>query len=143
MDHGTELVRSVARSLVVYLKRTGGQSQFSVLVEADPPPGSALRAVTDAITADPGADHSVGKLASRANLSTRQFQSELGMTPARYVEWVRIDIACAAMESGRSVTETARMGGFGSTETLRRVFLSHLGISPKAYRDGFRTAARS
>lgn len=146
MDYGTELVRSVARSLVVYLKRAGGQSQFSVLVEADPPSGSALRAVTDAITADPGADHSLSRLASRANLSTRQltrqFQSELGMTPARYVEWVRIDIARAALESGRSVTETARMAGFGSTETLRRVFLSHLGVSPKAYRDGFRTAAR-
>jgi len=146
LDYGAELVRQVARSLVVYLKRAGGQSQFSVLVEADPPPESPLRAVTDAIAADPAADHSVGKLAARAALSTRQltrlFQSELGMTPARYVEWVRIDLARTALESGRTVTETARIAGFGSTETLRRVFLSHLGISPRAYRDRFRTAAR-
>ncbi len=145
MDYGPELVRDVARSLVVYLKRAGGQSQFSVLVEADPPPESALRAVTEAVTADPGGDHSVTKLAGRASLSTRQlsrlFQSELGMTPARYVELVRIDFARAALDAGRTVAETAPMAGFGSTETLRRVFLNHIGISPKAYRDRFRTAA--
>ena len=144
MDYGTELVRDVARWLVVYLKRAGGQSQFSVLVEADPPPGSPLRTVTDAIAADPAHDHSVKKLAALASLSTRQltrlFQSELGMTPARYVELVRIDFARNALEAGRSVTETAGMAGFGSIETLRRVFVNHLGISPKAYRDRFRTA---
>jgi transcriptional regulator GlxA family with amidase domain len=144
MDYGTELVRDVARWLVVYLKRAGGQSQFSVLLEADPPPQSPLRPVTDAIAADPGADYSVKKLAALASLSTRQltrlFQSELGMTPARYVELVRIDFARNALESGRSVTETAGMAGFVSIETLRRVFVNHLGISPKAYRDRFRTA---
>lgn len=144
MDYGTELVRDVARWLVVYLKRAGGQSQFSVLVEADPPAGSPLRTVTDAIAANPALDHSVSKLAAKASLSTRQltrlFQSELGMTPARYVELVRIDFARAGLEAGRTVTETAHLAGFGSIETLRRVFVNHLGISPKAYRDRFRTA---
>ncbi|MGZ4584953.1 MAG: GlxA family transcriptional regulator [Mycobacterium sp.] len=142
-DYGTELVRHVARWLVVYLKRAGGQSQFSVLVEADPPPQSPLRAVIDAVAANPAANHSVTSLAARASLSTRQltrlFQSELGMSPARYVELVRIDFARGALESGRSVTETAGMAGFGSIETLRRVFVNHLGISPKTYRDRFRT----
>jgi transcriptional regulator GlxA family with amidase domain len=144
MDYGTELVREVARWLVVYLKRAGGQSQFSVLVEADPPPQSPLRAATDAVADDPAANHSVKSLAVRASLSTRQltrlFQSELGMSPARYVELVRIDCARGALESGRSVAETAGVAGFGSSETLRRVFVNHLGISPKAYRDRFRTA---
>jgi transcriptional regulator GlxA family with amidase domain len=144
-DYGTALVRDVARSLVVYLKRAGGQSQFSVLVEADPPPQSALRVVTDAITADPGADHSVKKLAALAALSTRQltrlFQAELGTTPARYVETIRVDLARAALDAGHSVAESARRAGFGSPETLRRVFISHLGLSPKAYRDRFRTTA--
>jgi transcriptional regulator GlxA family with amidase domain len=144
MDYGTELVRNVARWLVVYLKRAGGQSQFSVLVEADPPPRSPLRAATDAVAADPAANHSVKTLAARASLSTRQltrlFQSELGMSPARYVELVRIDCARGALESGRTVAETAGVAGFGSSETLRRVFVNHLGISPKAYRDRFRTA---
>ncbi len=144
-DYGTETAREVARTLVVYLKRAGGQSQFSVLVETDPPSGSALRRVLDSIAAEPGADHSVKTLAAQASLSTRQltrlFRSELGVTPARYVESVRIDIARAALDAGHSVGDTARLAGFGSTETLRRVFANHLGISPKAYRDRFRTAA--
>ncbi|OBI53322.1 GlxA family transcriptional regulator [Mycobacterium sp. E796] len=146
MDHGTELVRDVARWLVVYLKRAGGQSQFSTLVEAEPPPQSPLRKVTEAIAADPASDHSVKTLAAQASLSTRQltrlFQSELGTTPARYVEMVRIDAARAALDAGRGVADTARIAGFGSAETLRRVFVDHLGVSPKAYRDRFRTASR-
>jgi len=146
MDHGTELVRSVARWLVVYLKRAGGQSQFSVLVEPALPPQSPLRKVTDTISATPAADHSVTTLATRASLSARQltrlFQSELGTTPARYVEMVRIDAARAALDAGRSVGDTARMAGFGSPESLRRVFVDHLGVSPKAYRERFRTASR-
>lgn len=146
LDYGTELVRAVARWLVVYLKRAGGQSQFSVLVEADPPPQSPLRKVTEAISADPAANHSVKTLAARASLSTRQltrlFQSELGTTPARYVEMVRIDAARAALDAGRTVADTARMAGFGSTESLRRVFVDNLGVSPKAYRERFRTATR-
>jgi transcriptional regulator GlxA family with amidase domain len=144
LDYGPELVREVARALVVYLKRAGGQSQFSVLVEADPPPDSPLKAATDAIAADPAADHSVKKLAVRASLSTRQltrlFQSELGMTPGRYVELVRVDFARAAIEGGRTVTEAAQLAGFGSTESMRRAFLNHLGITPKTYRERFRTA---
>jgi transcriptional regulator GlxA family with amidase domain len=146
MDYGTELVRAVARWLVVYLKRAGGQSQFSVLVETEPPPQSPLRKLTAAISANPADHHSVSALAARASLSTRQltrlFQSELGTTPARYVEMVRIDAARAALDAGRTVTETAHLVGFGSAESLRRVFVDHLGVSPKAYRERFRTASR-
>jgi transcriptional regulator GlxA family with amidase domain len=146
MDYGTKLVREVARWLVVYLKRAGGQSQFSVLVEVDPPPQSALRAVTDAVAANPAAEHSIKALAARAALSSRQltrlFQSELGTTPARYVEMVRIDAARAALDAGHSITKAAHLAGFGSPETLRRVFVDRLGVSPKAYRDRFRTASR-
>jgi transcriptional regulator GlxA family with amidase domain len=146
LDYGVELVRSVARWLVVYLKRAGGQSQFSALVESGVPPHSPLRAVTDAISATPAADHSVTHLAARAALSTRQltrlFKSELGTTPARYVEKVRIDSARAALDAGHSVAETARVAGFGSPESLRRVFVDQLGVSPKAYRERFRSASR-
>jgi transcriptional regulator GlxA family with amidase domain len=56
---------------------------------------------------------------------------------------VRIDAARAALDAGRSITDTAHLAGFGSTETLRRVFITRLGVSPKAYRDRFRTASRS
>jgi transcriptional regulator GlxA family with amidase domain len=144
LDYGSALVREVARSLVVYLKRAGGQSQFSVLVESNPAPESPLRVVTDAITADPGGEHSVTALAAHASMSTRQltrlFHAELGTTPARYVEMVRVDLARAALDAGHSVGESARIAGFGSPETFRRVFAAHLGVSPKAYRDRFRTA---
>lgn len=142
-DHGADLVRDVARSLVVYLKRAGGQSQFSALVETPAPQRSQLRALTESITADPAADHTVKTLAAQASLSTRQltrlFQSELGTTPARYVEMIRMDAARSALDAGRSVTDAARLAGFGSAETLRRVFVNQLGISPKAYRDRFKS----
>jgi transcriptional regulator GlxA family with amidase domain len=142
-DHGADLVRDVARSLVVYLKRAGGQSQFSALVETPPPQRSQLRALTETVAADPAANHSVKSLAAQASLSTRQltrlFQSELGTTPARYVEMIRVDAARSALDAGRSVADAARVAGFGSTETLRRVFVTSLGISPKAYRDRFKS----
>ncbi len=142
-DCGADLVRDVARSLVVYLKRAGGQSQFSALVESRPPERSQLRELTEAIAANPGANHTVKTLAAKAALSTRQltrlFHSELGTTPARYVEIIRIDAARSALDAGRSVAETARLAGFGSVETLRRVFVTQLGISPKAYRDRFKS----
>jgi transcriptional regulator GlxA family with amidase domain len=129
--------------LVVYLKRAGGQSQFSALVESPSPERSQLRAVTEAIAADPGADHTVKTLAAQASLSTRQltrlFHSELGTTPARYVETIRIDAARSSLDAGRSVADSARLAGFGSAETLRRVFVSQLGLSPKAYRDRFKS----
>ena len=146
MDHGIELVRSVARWLVVYLKRAGGQSQFSVLVESALPPQSPLRKVTDAISATPAADHSVNSLAVAGLPEYAAADSAVPIrawtTPARYVEMVRIDAARAALDAGRTVADTARMAGFGSPESLRRVFVDHLGVSPKAYRERFRTASR-
>lgn len=114
--YGTDLVREVARSLVVYLKRAGGQSQFSTLVDGRTHPRSTRQL-------------------------TRLFQAELGTTPARYVETVRIDVARAALDAGHPVAESARLAGIGSAETLRRVFVNHLGLSPKAYRDRFRTTS--
>lgn len=145
-DHGADLVREVARSLVVFLRRAGGQSQFSTAVEAKPPTRSVLRVIADAIAANPAADHSVKALASQASLSTRQltrlFQTELGTTPARYVEAMRIDAARAALDAGGLVADAARTAGFGSPETLRRVFVREFGISPKAYRDRFTSTAR-
>nr|WP_244601904.1 helix-turn-helix transcriptional regulator [Mycobacterium pseudokansasii] len=98
-----------------------------------------------AVSADPAASQRE-TLAAQASLSTRQLtrlcQSELGTTPARYAEMVRIDAARAALDAGRTVADTARMAGFGSTETLRRVFVDHLGVSPKAYpRDSARHRA--
>ena len=101
---------------------------------------------TLSLPANPAADHNVKALAAKASLSTRQltrlFKSELATTPARYVEMVRIDAARAALDAGRAVTEAAHLAGFGSAETLRRVFVTNLGVTPTAYRDRFRTTSR-
>ncbi len=143
LDHGDTLVRDVARSLVVYLKRAGGQSQFSVLLETAPSRDSALRNVIDFIVSHPAEPHTVSTLAARASISTRQltrlFHSELNITPARYVEQVRIDVARAFLDAGQSVGASARLAGFNSTETFRRAFKTHHGVSPKTYRERFRT----
>lgn len=145
-DHGAELARTVARSLVVFLQRPGGQSQFSPSLQGPPPKTAPLRAVCDAIAADPAADHALPKLAATAGLSarhlTRLFQEELGTTPAKYVELVRFDAAKAMLDAGASVTDTARRSGFGSAESLRRSFIHHVGVSPKAYQQRFQTSAR-
>ncbi len=145
-DHGEAMARQVAQSLVVFLQRPGGQSQFSPTLQGPRPHTSALRAVFDAIAADPAAEHSVPSLAARAALSPRHlsrlFREELGTTPARYVDAVRFDSAKAALEGGHSVGEAAERAGYGSPETLRRAFVSRLGVSPRTYQQRFKSAQR-
>ena len=145
-DHGAELARDVARSLVVFLQRPGGQSQFSPSLRGPIPRTNPLRAVVDLVAADPAGEHTLGNLAAHANLSprhlTRLFQTELGTTPAKYVELIRFDAAKALLDAGHSVTETAQRTGYGSSESLRRSFVAHLGISPRAYRQRFSSTRR-
>ncbi|HEX3782811.1 MAG TPA: GlxA family transcriptional regulator [Pseudonocardiaceae bacterium] len=142
-DHGAELARDVARSLVVFLQRPGGQSQFSPSLRGPVPRANALRAVIDLVAANPADDHTTGKLAAHANLSqrhlTRLFHTELGTTPAKYVELIRFDAAKAMLDAGHSVTETAQRSGYGSSESLRRGFIQHLGVSPRAYQQRFQS----
>ncbi|MFC9994950.1 GlxA family transcriptional regulator [Nocardia sp. NPDC127526] len=143
-DAGAELAREVARDLVVFLQRPGGQSQFSAASRIPRPPHDPLRMLLDQIVADPAADHSLSSMASRSALSvrhlTRLFREHLGTTPAAFVETVRLEAAQALLESGETATQAARRSGLGSDESLRRVFLRHLGVTPSAYRARFRTA---
>ena len=145
-DRGEAVARQVAQSLVVFLQRPGGQSQFSPTLRGPRPLTSALRAVFDAVAADPAAEHSIPTLAAQASLSprhlTRLFQEELGTTPARYVEAVRFDRAKSALEAGYTVRGAAERAGYGSPETLRRAFVARLGVSPRAYQQRFRSAQR-
>lgn len=142
-DHGSDLARQVAQSLVVFMQRAGGQSQFSASLRGPAPRTSALREVTDTVTADPAGDYSVPALAEMANLSvrhlTRLFHDELATTPAKFIEDVRFEAAKASLASDYSVTHTAERSGFGNSETLRRVFVARIGISPKAYQQRFAT----
>ncbi|MGW2830251.1 GlxA family transcriptional regulator [Streptomyces sp. NPDC001286] len=145
-DHGPDLSREVARALVVYLQRAGGQSQFSAPLQTPPPRSPALRTVVDLVTADPTAGHSVAELAGHLNVSprhlTRLFREELSTTPARYVESIRFDIAKALLDQGHSATQAALLAGFPGYESLRRVFARELSISPAAYQRRFSTARR-
>jgi transcriptional regulator GlxA family with amidase domain len=141
-DHGVEVARAVARWLVIFVQRPGGQSQFSERLSHPIPMDSALRAVCDAIVADPTGDHSVPRMAERAALSERHFArlfiSQTGTTPGRFVERVRVEAAREALEAGRTPVETiAEEVGFGSAETMRRAFLRILGVGPADYRARF------
>ncbi|KUM84771.1 MULTISPECIES: GlxA family transcriptional regulator [Streptomyces] len=145
-DHGPDISREVARSLVVYLQRAGGQSQFSAPLQGSPPRSPALRRVVDLVTADPAGDYSLAALAGRLNVSTRHltrlFREELGTTPARYVESIRFDIAKSLLDQRHTATQAASLAGFPSYESLRRVFARELSISPAAYQRRFATAHR-
>jgi transcriptional regulator GlxA family with amidase domain len=142
-DHGPDLARDVARSLVVFMQRPGGQSQFSAPLEVRPPRTPTLRSIVDLVSAQPSLDHSARNLASRVGVSTRHlarlFATELDTTPARYVEQVRLDHAKALLDKGHGVAATARAAGFGSPETMRRTFVARLGVSPSQYRARFGT----
>jgi transcriptional regulator GlxA family with amidase domain len=144
-DHGAALARDVARSLVVFLQRPGGQSQFSVPAQTPAPASGLLRRVIDAIAADPAGSHTVPELAAAAGTSarhlTRLFRSQLDTTPARYVEQVRLEHARMLLDSGHSVTSAARHSGFGSDENLRRAFHHYLKIAPTTYQHRFTTTA--
>jgi transcriptional regulator GlxA family with amidase domain len=137
-DHGADLARTVARRLVMFMQRPGGQSQFSAPLEVRRPRTPALREVVDLVSAQPALDHSARVMAGRVGVSSRHlarlFAGELGITPARFVEQVRLDHAKALLDVGHGVALAAREAGFGSSETMRRVFVARLGASPSEYR---------
>jgi transcriptional regulator GlxA family with amidase domain len=145
LDLGRETALYVARELVLFLRRPGNQSQFSVPLWSAQPASDTLRLVVDAIHADPGARHGIAELADLAGLSPRhlqrRFTNEVGVPPATYVERVRIEAAQRALaERDDPVESIARHYGFGTAETLRRAFHRLVGIAPSDYRDRFRTA---
>jgi transcriptional regulator GlxA family with amidase domain len=146
-DYGPSLAREVARSLVMFMQRPAGQSQFSAPLAIAPPQTPVVRHAVDIVSAQPSADHSSTSLASAVGVSprhlTRLFSAELGVTPAQFVQSVRLDHARSLLDRGYDVARAARESGFGSTESMRRVFVSHLGVSPSAYRSRFLTTARS
>ena len=141
-DLGADVARSVAQQLVVFLRRPGGQSQFSAQIATPVAERDSLREVQDWIAANPSSDLTVASLAERAAMSPRNFarafRSETGMTPAAYVETVRVERARIALEgSDAQVEAIARHCGFGTVETMRRAFHRRLGVGPAAYRSRF------
>lgn len=147
-DHGHKIARNVARGLVVYLHRPGGQSQFSAPMRAAVPPAEPLREIQAFIDANPAVDLSVPALARRAGMSERHFSrvftEQTGISPGRYVERSRADAARRLLETtGHSLDRVARESGLGAPETLYRVFRRHWRVSPGDYRRRFRAKENS
>jgi transcriptional regulator GlxA family with amidase domain len=145
-DLGRAVAMAVARDLVVFLKRPGGQSQFSGALSAQQAVRPALRELQAWIPAHLGDDLSVAALAARACLSERSFarafRAEVGQSPAAYVETLRVERARTLLEDGaESLEVVTRATGFSSPEILRRAFHRRVGVSPAAYRERFRLAA--
>ncbi|UBU17078.1 GlxA family transcriptional regulator [Nonomuraea gerenzanensis] len=146
-DHGHELATNVARGLVVYLHRPGGQSQFSTPMRAMTPRSEPLRELQAYIDANPAADLSVPALAARAGMSERHFSrvftEQTGLSPGRYVERSRADAARRLLEvTGLPLAAVARESGLGTQETLYRVFRRHWRISPGDHRRRFHSKER-
>ena len=141
-DHGAELSRAVARKLVVYHRRPGGQSQFSALLELEPRSGRVRRALLYA------KEHlrnplTVEELAEAASVSPRQFsrlfREETGQSPAKAVERLRLEAAQAMIEDGRHALDVvARDTGFADRDRMRRAFLRAYGQPPQSLRRSLR-----
>jgi transcriptional regulator GlxA family with amidase domain len=141
-DHDRELALRVARWLVVYLQRPGGQSQFSVPLAAQTAETEPIRDVVAYVREHPSGDLRVPALARRAGMSERNFarvfRRELGESPAEHVEAARVEAARRALETtAKPVKRIAADCGFGTAETLHRVFRRALRVTPGDYRARF------
>jgi transcriptional regulator GlxA family with amidase domain len=144
-DLDREAALTIARHLVLFLRRPGNQSQFSATLAAQEPIREPLREVRRHVVEHPADDLSVEALAARAHMSprhfARSFRAETGVTPARYVESVRLEAARRALEdTAAPVTSIAAACGFGAAETMRRAFLRSLAVAPAEYRRRFHPA---
>ncbi|MFT7460277.1 MAG: transcriptional regulator GlxA family with amidase domain [Planctomycetota bacterium] len=141
-DYGSEVSLTIARNWLLYVKRPGGQSQFSALLPTKGTERATIAELQNWIMEHLNADLSVTALAERISMSPRHFarvfQNETGITPAKFVETVRIEAARRWLEdSSRSIEIIADECGMGDTERLRRSFIRRLGVNPSDYRRRF------
>ncbi|MHB8531314.1 MAG: GlxA family transcriptional regulator [Solirubrobacteraceae bacterium] len=141
-DHDRELALQIARQLVMFLRRPGNQSQFSATMLAQEPQREPLRELQRLLVEEIAGEHTVEAMAARVHMSPRHFarafRAETGMTPARYVERVRLEAARRRLEEDSEPIGAIAQGcGFGTAETMRRAFLRLLGVGPAEYRRRF------
>ncbi len=145
-DLDRDAALTIARHLALFLRRPGNQSQFSATLATHAPARHGLREVQRYAVEHLAADLTVEALAQLAHMSprhfARSFRAEVGLTPARYVERLRLEAARRRLEeSEEPVAGVASACGFGTAETMRRSFLRALGVGPAEYRRRFHTAA--
>jgi transcriptional regulator GlxA family with amidase domain len=143
-DHGPELAHTVASWLVMFVRRSGGQSQFSPQLRAATPQRPSLRSLVASLPDRLAEDLSVARLAADVAMSertfARSFRQETGVTPAAHVEELRVDAARRLLETtDLTVASVADAVGFGRAETLHRSFRRSVGTTPDAYRRHFAT----
>lgn len=141
-DLGRSVALQAAQMMVVFLRRPGGQSQFSATLRAQISAKSPLNDLLAWLPDNIRRNLSVKRLAQRAGMSSRNFarlfQQEVGRTPARYIEDLRLETARRQIESApMSFKEVALSCGFASAEILRRAFERRLGVTPREYRASF------
>lgn len=141
-DGGARLAQTVARTLVVFAQRPGGQSQFGATLQLRPGLDERLRRLVAQVVAEPAGDHRVERLAARVGMSPRHFarvfREQTGETPAAFVAKVRVEAAQRQLGRGDDgLAAVASAVGFGSEETLRRSFLRVVGVTPSAWRARF------
>jgi transcriptional regulator GlxA family with amidase domain len=145
-DLDRDAALSIARHLVLFLRRPGNQSQFSATLAAQQPAREPLREAQRLVVEDIAGEHSVEAMAARVHMSPRHFarafRAETGVTPARYVERVRLEAARRRLEdTADPVAAVAASCGFGTAETMRRAFLRALEVGPAEYRRRFQSQA--
>lgn len=138
-DLGREVAMKVASELVMYFRRPGGQTPFSRQGEAVVAGRASLQELQRWVAANPAEEHSIDRLAKRMHLSarhfTRLFRSEVGTTPAAWVESARVGVARQLLERGmHAPKQVAALCGFTNVNHLRRAFVQHVGITPADYR---------
>lgn len=141
-DLGGALALQVAQMMVVFLRRPGGQSQFSATLMAQERGRRSFRDLLAWIADNLRSKLSVSSLARRAAMSPRNFarvfREEIGETPARHIETLRVEAARRLLETTvSSLEEVADICGFGSAEILRRTFFRRIGTTPGKYRSSF------
>lgn len=141
-DLGDDIALEIAKNLVLFLRRPGGQAQFSVALQSQHATGSNLDELCVWISEHLHSELTVEILADRLATSVRtlirMFQREFKTTPAKYVEDVRVEAACRQIELGRrSMEEVARRCGYHSVDVLRKAFVRRMGVSPKEYAQRF------
>ena len=141
-DHGRQAAAVVARQLVVYLRRSGGQGQFSAMLAAQSANEEPIRDLLAWLPEHLTDDLSIPVMAARTHLSERQFSRifklDVGITPAEHVEAVRMEAACRLLETTLvTIEQIARACGFGTPETMNRAFRRRLNTTPSDHRHHF------